>query len=75
MALEQEFQTAKKNGFQGTKTQFFKLQAINKAEWLNIYLTSLKIVTNFEDEIKGQEINKIQKKVRKLIKEIKDLGV
>lgn len=75
MALEQEFQTAKKNGFQGTKTQFFKLQAINKAEWLNIYLTSLKIVTNFEDEIKGQEINKIQKKVRKLIKEIKELGV
>ena len=75
MALEQEFQTARKNGYQGTRTQFFKLQAINKAEWLDVYLTQLSIATNFDDDEKRQEIRKIQNKVDKLTKEIQELEV
>lgn len=65
MTLEQEFKTARKNGFQGTRTQFFKLQVLNKAEWLDIYLTSLRIATNFDDSTKCQETKKIQEKVKK----------
>jgi galactitol-specific phosphotransferase system IIB component len=75
MALEREFQTARKNGYQGTRTQFFKLQAINKAEWLDVYLTSLSIATNFEDDKKRQEISKILNNLNKLMKEIQELEV
>ena len=75
MALEREFQTAIKNGYQGTRTQFFKLQAINKTEWLDVYLTSLSIATNFEDDTKRQEISKILNNLNKLMKEIQELEV
>lgn len=75
MALEREFQTAIKNGYQGTRTQFFKLQAMNKAEWLDVYLTSLSIIAGFEDDAKRQEISKILNNLNKLMKEIQELEV
>lgn len=75
MALEQEFQTARKNGYQGTRIQFKKLRAINCLEWAEVYLTSAINDTSFDDKKTMDDIRKEKQKLRKLIKKIQELEV
>lgn len=75
MTLEEDFQTAIKNGFQGTKAQFFKLKLVQTLNWADVYITKIGIETDIEQTAKRIKLQKAKDKIHNLYKEIQEIEV